>query len=528
MLASRKMKGVSGIFVALILFGMLFAVAGNYYLFVSRSDLSTNQANAARQDALALSRQENLLTSASLTGVSTLVLSAINTGGVPTTISSIYVSDIYGNKISSLMGPTGTNFTAAQWPLTLDVGATRNAQLTGYTYASGTVFVKAVTQRGNVFSAQYPPPFNGGVGGNTLVVTIVAAPTPPLTQVFTCSACITVNITAYNFAPNPLVGATLVPAVPTSTTTGTAIVSGGSCGAPSPSSTIPFYSGSGSAPSVKFTCKFNSQTGLVGGYASFSGFVQGTLNGVLTSSALAVSNNIQIGGGANVLTQGAFSINFFFFRSSSCFQAAGNWHTPCVTVPAVWPPTSVNNLPAAATISGGTNHYVAFYVQIRNNYIAPLEILQYTFLQLDASHPPPVVGNESDFWLSGAVSTYNSTGHYYPNYSTNPPSLTAYAGNEKTCAETGPKWNLSPNCIDVSTGQSVTLTFAACGFGATDWDWGGSQYASHFDNGVGCTSSTPSFSNLGAANILTLVICFEYQGQIYTQAIQFQGLSVIP
>jgi len=541
MWASRKTKGISGIFVALILFGMLFAVAGNYYLFVNKSDITTNQASAARQDALAFGRQENLAISVTLTGVSTLVLSITNNGGVPATITSTYVVDSTGMLLSGIMGPTGTNLTAAgQWPLALDVGATTNANpgclpakagcniaLSGYTYTSGVVYVQVLTQRGNVFTAQYPPVFNGGVGGNLVVVTMVATPTPPLTQIFSCTGCITLTVTAYNFAPSSLMGATLLPTVPTATVTGTASVSGGSCGGPVPSSTIPAYSGSGNAPSITFTCTFNSQTGLVGGYASFSGYVQGTLNTVLTSSAPAVSNSIQIGGGSNVLTQGAFSLNFWFFRSSSCYQASGNWHTPCVTVPAVFPPSSVNNLPSAGTMSGSTNHYVAFYVQIRNNYIAPLEILQYTFLQLDASSLHGE-GNETDFWLAGAASTYNSTGYYYPNYSTNPPSLTAYGGNEKTCAETGPKWNLSPNCIDVSTGQSVTLTLAACGYGSTNWDWGGSQYALHFDSSVGCSSSTPYFSTLGDANILTLVVCFEYQGQVYTQALQFQGLAVTP
>jgi len=226
-------------------------------------------------------------------------------------------------------------------------------------------------------------------------------------------------------------------------------------------------------------------------------------------------------------------------KDSSCQNAPSGsvpphtYSSPCTTVPATMPPSNVGNLPEAATVSAGSNYYVAFYLQITNNYPAPLAILQYTFIQLDASHPPPNVGNETDFWLAGAASTYNAQGYYYPNY--NPgagnnyiPTLTAYAGNQVTCAETGPSWTPSPNCIDIAYGQTVTITLAACGYGSTNWDWGGTHYARIFDSTNGCTSSAPAFSSLGSANVLTLVICFLYQGQMYTQTIQYQGLAVIP
>jgi hypothetical protein len=542
MRTSRKSKGLAGVFVALILFGLVFTVAASYFLFTNQTAFGTDQAYAARQDALQLGRLESLILSPVLSG-NTLTLSVNNAGGIPASIASIYLSDTSGDMISppGLMGQSVTNFTAAQWPLTLNPGASTlamtgcvsgktgcsiKANLGAYSYSSGTtVYINVVTVRGNVFSTRYPQ-LSGGVSSNPLVVTLFASPS----QVFSCMNCITVTVTAYNFASNPIVGVTLEPTPPgtptaswTNGASGTSVY-GGSCQPAAPSSTIPAYSGSGNPPSITFTCKFSTKTGTVGGFASFSVFAQGTLSGKSVTSAIAVSNNVQIGGTSSVSTQGAFSVNFFFFKSSSCQQASGNWVQPC-SIPAF---TKVNNLPQSATISAGSSHYVAFYVNVTNNYPATLEILQYTFLQLDASHPPPVVGNESDFWLSGSPSTYNAKSYYYPNYGASPPSLAPYTGNEITCAEPNPPYTPSPNCIDIAQGQTMTLTLAACGYGASNWDWGGIQYAKNFDSSVGCTSSAPAFSPSGAANILTLTICFMYQGQIYTQAIQFQGLAVIP
>lgn len=544
MRVSRRRRGISGVFVALILFAMLFTVGANYFLYVNKSNLVTYQASAVRQDALLQGREEKLAIGVGLSGGNTLVVSASNIGGVPTSIASIYLTDTSGKTISppGVMGQAQTNLSATQWPLTLNVGAKTSAisgcvsgktgcniALSGYTYVSGNLFVNVVTGRGNTFSFAYPTLVNGGTGSNALVVTMNAYPTPPLTQVFTCTGCITLLVTVYNYAPGAVSGVALSPNPPTAQLTGTATVTGGSCGAATPSSTLPGYSGSGAAPSITFTCIWNAQTGAVGGFASFSGYAQGTLGGVMVTSALAISNIIQIGGSSNVITQGAFSVNFFFFGTSSCVFP-GNWVTPCATNPAVFPPSSVGALPDGSTTKVGTNHYVAYYVSVTNNFNAPLEILQYTFLQLDASHPPPAVGNESDFWLAGGASTYNSLGHYYPTYNNppNPPTLAPYLGNEKTCPETGPSWTPSANCIDVNYGQTVTLTFAACGFGASNWDWGGTQYATKFDSSTGCASSAPGFSSSGSAAVLTVVISFMYQGQIYTQAIQFQGLAVIP
>lgn len=556
MRTSRK-KGVAGIIVALILFSMLFVVGGAYFLFVGKSDVALDQSSGAQFDALQQQRSENLAVKIALnTATNNLVASLTNIGGVPVTISSVYITNTIGKTILS---PTPTPATNVSLPFTLNVGASTSSvsgcvsgkvgcriAVTGYTYSSGTVYVNLVTSRGNIFSGVFPPNLGGGVSSSSLVVQMVAFPTPPLTQVFSCKACISLNVTVDNFAQSPVSGIFLSPNPPTNITAGTVTVpNDGPCKNDNSTTTIGAYSGSGKPPFIRFTCTYDSRTGAVGGYASFSGVAEGTLNAVLISSAEAISNNLQIGASANAITQGAFSINFFFFKASSCTQSGGgNWRNPCTINTSPYPPSKPGNLPPAATLSVGSDYYVAFYISVTNNYPQPLEILQYTFLQFDSSYfnstNPTVLGNETDFWLAGSANAYNTAGDYYPAYSTNPPTLAAYTGtflvgsqkaqaNQVNCPETGPSWTPSPNCIDINYGQSITLTFAACGFGSTGWDWGGRHYAKNFDSGSTlCDSSAPGWASTGVASVLTVVISYVLQGQIYTQAIQFQGQALTP
>jgi hypothetical protein len=534
---------------------MLFAVGDSYFLYTSRENVLYDQASASRLDALQQQHSENLAVNVGLKG-SNLVVSLSNNGGVSTTISSIYlVNQANGEVISppGMIGQSGTNVSAANWPLSLVAGASTASisgcivgktgcgiEIMGYTYSSGTVYVSVVTARGNVFTGQYPPKVATiGISSSALVVSMVATPTPPLTQVFSCAGlspgCVTLTVTIYNFAVNQVTGVVLSPAVPASTVTGTVTMNPAPmnpCNLVGSSSTIPAYSGTGSPPFIQYVCTYDASTGAVGGYASFSGVAQGTLSGVLVSSAEAISNSLQIGANSNAITQGAFSINAFFFKASSCYQTSGgNWNSPCTTSPTTVPPKNPDGLTNAGTFSVGYNYYVAWYVNVTNNFPSPLEILQYSFLQFDSSYynsaNPNIVGNEPDFWLAGTASAYNGAGVYYPNYKMSPPSLTGYTGNLNTCPETGPNWTPNSNCLDISTGHTVTLDFATCGFGSGNWEWGASHYGTNFDNSAGCDSSTPGWDPNGVASALTVVISYVYQGQIYTQAIQFQGQALV-
>ena len=280
-----------------------------------------------------------------------LAISVLNTGGTPATIVAVYATYNGQNAIlpaapQYLTKPTYLNVTL---PITLGVGASTGGMtgcggtncnlgvlvtaLSPATYTlSNPVLVYILTARGNSFPAQYPPipavttitttttnavssttitsSAAGGAGGSALVVQMAASPPQSLSGVT-----VTDSVLVYNYAATAVSGVSLNPSPPTSSTTGTASLTGGSC-TPASYPTIPAYSGSGFAQSITFTCTYTAQTGAVGGFASFSGYAQGTLSGNLITSAQTISNTIQIGGSVNVLAQGPFSANFFFFKYS--------------------------------------------------------------------------------------------------------------------------------------------------------------------------------------------------------------------
>jgi len=403
---------------------------------------------------------------------------------------------------------------------------------TGLVIVSGTYTIKVITQRGNSFVGSYPLPAPAaGPGGNALLVQMTATPPQALG-----GATITDTVTVSNYASGAVTAVTLNPNPPLASVTGTATLTGGSC-SPGSFASIPAYPGSGNPSSVTFTCTYVAHTGSSGGLASFSGYAQGTLAGVSIASPSAVSNTVQIGSTFNVLNQGPFSINSFFFKYSSCTNPpAGVLPSPgysylnsCTTSPLSMPPASPDNLPAGSLMSGGSNYYTAFYISLTNNFNTTLAIMQYSYVFLD-----PTNGGESSYYLVGSAT--NPQVPYYPNYASNAaqkfiPQLTAYTGNQITCAETAPAFAPPPptTCIDIAPGQTETLTFAACGFGASTWSWGGTQYARSFDTpapGNGCTTVTPYFVT-PEGTYLSIIISFVYNGVDYTQAIPFQGQIIL-
>ena len=237
--------------------------------------------------------------------------------------------------------------------------------------------------------------------------------------------------------------------------------------------------------------------------------MQGTTNIV---SSLVTSNLVQIGSLTNVLTEGVFSSNFFFFKYTSCTKISSGSCT--TTNPSSIPPSSIYKLPEGNVISSGSNYYVAFYVQLTNNFNTSLPILSTTFEQLDQSN-----GGESDWWIVGTnTSSFITNGAYYPSYS-GTPSLTKYPSD---CASVNPNNKpTDPTCIYLNPGQSVVITLAACGPASSSWDWGSST-----TNGSGCVSSSPSFGSGGSATAANTVVCFEYKGQTFTEDLAFQGVAV--
>ncbi len=94
-----------------------------------------------------------------------------------------------------------------------------------------------------------------------------------------------------------------------------------------------------------------------------------------------------------MLNQGPFSANFFFFKYSACtiLQAAGIRR--CTTTPS---PVTFANLPTASLIHGEHSYYVAFYIEITNNFNVTLPILPYTYFFTD-----PSSGGDSPFFIVG-------------------------------------------------------------------------------------------------------------------------------
>jgi hypothetical protein len=544
-------RAVTSVLATIIMFSMLFTVLFGFLVYNNAVTLQNNKASDQRQAEVQQQSAENLAVVVGFKSaadpwgqIGDLWLVANNTGSAATTIVDVYVTNVATGKLlsNSVLTPGSayltTEGTLAQkgdlnlnLPLSISVGGS-TATMTGcsgdpyscdiaisqqaYSYAPGTfIQVSVVTSTGNVFSAQYPPhvPSASGFATNPLVLSLVA--TPPQTLSCTPPGCITVTATIYNYATAPVTGVQLSPNAPTAQVTGTAGVSAvpATCSGPAPSSTIPAFAG-GVASSVTFTCTYSATTGAVGGFASFSARATGTLNGAAASSAQEISNSVQIGGTVSVLNQGPFSANSFFFKDTYCSQQSGQfWVSPCTQTPSG--SLSISSLPNANPQNASSNYYVAYYLQITNNFNTTLQVLQYSYFQTD-----PSLGGESDFYLVGAASSYNANGYYFPTYSGNTPTLTAYGGDALTCQ------NTPGNCISVPQGGSIYLTFASCKAGSTDWNWGDSQYGRAFDDPVGCSPESPPNYQTPEATYLSIIVSFLYNGQVFDQQIPFQGETV--
>ena len=564
-LGRDRRRAVSGIIVAVIIFAMLFTAGTGYLFFQAKNDLSSYQANVQALQRRAQISQEQLSFQVS-NRTNGLLVTVTDDGAYPISVVGTFVNGSSGR----IVNPPGVMTLGT--PVNLNVGEKGNFTIsdTAYVYISGIVHVSLITSRGNVFTRQYPlnntvivstitsettvsltGPNAGGAGGNSLVAVMSATPVQVFSGPCPGIECITDNVTLFNYSRNNMTGAGLHPTTPWFNVTGTAELTSSSCtgpytppGAgnnhsiPDPSGTIPGYNGSGVAPHIYFLCTYAPQTGAVGGLASFSGWAFATQNKTVIDSAGAVSNLVQIGGLTNALAQGVFSTNFFFFKYSSCTKApessVGSFQysaTDKCTPNTAMPPSSPDKLPEGAVISGGSNFYVAFYIQITNNYNTTVPLLQYTFMQVDPSD-----GGETDWWLVGTNTTM-SNGVYYPDYDPGTgsqlPTLTAYPND---CNVVNPINGrpIDPNCIYVDPGQTVTITLAACGFSSSNWDWGGDRYGMSWDNGnatVGCTpgGATPAIDMYyaGDATAATTVISFQYRGQIMTEDIAFNGIAFI-
>jgi len=562
-------RGVAGVLAAILIFGMLFTAGFAYLTWQAQSANNQNVANLSRLGTIEQSNLEHvyITTIVSGTGPYTVTIVAENSGGIETTIVGAFAST-GGVLIKSPICP-GTPICSQNSALA--VGASVSLTLTPVTAASGTVSV--VTSRGNTFSAPFPNPSTqitstittstgststtstvpGLAGSNALVVQMVA--TPPVA--FGChNGCELDTVTVYNYALNPMINVQLSPSPPKPTACGNAPGCTATLTSTTPACTGPYapggapttntivsYLGSGPAPYIYYKCTYNVATGNVGGYASFSGLATATevfspTSQPTVASAEAISNTIQIGGSANVLGQGPFSVNFFVFKYSSCYPngpTSSNGHytyaTACASTPTKIPPNQFHQLGNASLISAGSNYYVAFYFQITNDYNAILPILKYSFVQAESS----LTLGEADLYIVGGPSNSSTI---YPNYcqagggppacSNNIPVFNAYTATATSCAETNGEPPAS-TCLNVSPGKSAVLTFAACGPGSPSWEWGGSQYGNNWDPGYsGCATVNLGIGSNGSPTALILVLSYLLNNVVYTEDVAFQSVSFTP
>jgi len=205
------------------------------------------------------------------------------------------------------------------------------------------------------------------------------------------------------------------------------------------------------------------------------------------------------------------------------------YSSPCTTAPSPMPPASLDSLADANYISAFSDYYVTYYVQVTNNFNTTLPLLEYSYLFMD-----PGISDEGFNFLVGTATSPQVP--YFPNYcsgggcgTNDVPTFTPYTATAATCAESAPSYSPpSPTtCIDVAPGQTVTLTFAACGFGASNWMWGGTSYAESFDNSGGCTNEPPGYQHdAPEGNTLAVVLSYLYKNQVYSQVMPFEAQDI--
>lgn len=170
-LKRHRRNAVAGVVAAALIFAMIFTAGMGYYVYESRADLINSQAQLAKLAAGQQSNQEQLAISVSQSSGS-LVLDVYNVGGIPATVTAVFVTSeaaVTGTILTNYAGSSylvGTLALNATLPLTLAVGAStagihNNIMINPAACSGcliGTVYVNVLTLRGNVFSAEYPLP----------------------------------------------------------------------------------------------------------------------------------------------------------------------------------------------------------------------------------------------------------------------------------------------------------------------------------------------------------------------------------
>ncbi|MGD0478429.1 MAG: hypothetical protein ABSB29_09735 [Nitrososphaerales archaeon] len=273
--------------------------------------------------------------------------------------------------------------------------------------------------------------------------------------------------------------------------------------------------GTGFAPASTITIKFNGATQTTAP-ATITTSAAGAFTATFVVPASPLGNQTVTATDARVNTaSAAFTVTTVASASNYASFGGFSYSTFCPTTPSS---VTFANLPTASLIKGDGSYYVAFYIQLTNNFNVPIPILPYTYFMTD-----PTSGGESPFFIVGNPGNNQNISSnpklpYIPNYTTTTPKLTAYPS---TCIATS-----TASCIRIAPYENATVTFAACDIGSTSWNWAGSAYGDMpRDLGSKCTTRPPQYVP-DESTYLTILITFVYKGQVYTQQIPFVGQTV--
>lgn len=154
------------------MFAILFSVGTSYFLFLGSTNGKYANSLVSASNRLQSAGSEGLQVTPLLGGNGHIEFYVNNTSGVTINMTLVYVLASSGGMLKcdgiGLPAGAGCGNTTPALPAVVNSGkgypgSGSGTVDTGYAYTSGTVSVKVVTARGNVFSATYPAPVNNQV-----------------------------------------------------------------------------------------------------------------------------------------------------------------------------------------------------------------------------------------------------------------------------------------------------------------------------------------------------------------------------
>ncbi|TLX99252.1 MAG: hypothetical protein E6K95_09865 [Thaumarchaeota archaeon] len=145
---------MAGIISAVIMFSMLFSVGTGYFLFVNTTNTFYVKSLSDRTSAMQAQLNEALGVVSAAGSNNHLTLTVTNNAAISTNITGVLLID--PNKALYTFGVGLSSNTTPALPIGLSQGGSATVD-TSLLIVAGTYTIKVLTQRGNAFSATYPP-----------------------------------------------------------------------------------------------------------------------------------------------------------------------------------------------------------------------------------------------------------------------------------------------------------------------------------------------------------------------------------